>query len=163
MQQCCFCNEYVIDNESMKPSVFLIAMFQMFVFLPSFGFSNVFIDLKTSQSFEELTLTEAGKVILYVESDCDSCKKYLDELSKCSEVQRDDIQILSLSSPAQTKKAFRKYLKRFQFLVLSQSTVPKIVFATPTTKYGTEVKVGSMSCLEFVHFIGDEKKSVGLR
>ena len=159
MQHCCFCKPYIIRSTAMLLAIFRLALLESIVFFPSFGFSNTFVDLKTSEQVEDISFIKSHGIMIYVEADCEACKKYLHQLSSCSEVQRENIHILSMSSPVQTKKAFRKYLNQFRFLVLNRHSGAKTVFATPTTRLGDETRIGLMSCQEFAHFIARAQKA----
>lgn len=103
-------------------------------------------------------LLAQGTALVYIERGCTVCHKYLQDLASCNESVKGKLQIVSVSTQAQTKEMVRKIPSRFPIYIVKDQKVANSVYATPTTRIAKVQKVGIQKCEDLEKLISENQK-----
>jgi hypothetical protein len=105
------------------------------------------INLKNGQKNHRSELLKSGKILVYLEKNCEVCESYLEEIQKCPQNIKDKIVFVSVDTPAQSQK-MRSKIPADKDLFVIKGGASSEVQATPTTVFANGQRVGIIKCSE---------------
>ncbi|MEK2688591.1 hypothetical protein [Bdellovibrio sp. GT3] len=112
------------------------------------AFAETLVDFSDGTQLKSEDLLAQGKTLIYIEKDCAPCRIYVFDINRCEDDIKKNIQLVSLSTPAQTKTMARTLPKRLPLFILKDPSAAKAYTSTPTTKIKDIQKVGRLTCEE---------------
>lgn len=126
----------------------------LFLFI-SFNFltanSSELINFKSGEKKTRAELLNSGRILVYLEKDCEVCQEYLAELKKCNPNVQSRIVFVSVNTPAQTQIIKRKLPFDSDLYVVKGGNSSEVQ-ATPTTIFSKGEKVGVLKCSDLKLF-----------
>lgn len=111
------------------------------------------IGLSSGKMVRTQSLLNQGKIVIYIQKNCLICHDYLEKIKNCKKINQELIQIVSLNSPSKTKKSLSLYLNLWPIYIYKNYKLKKQNRVTPTTLFGSEIKIGPLSCQELFDYI----------
>lgn len=111
-------------------------------------FGETLIRFKDGSQTKSEDLLAQGKALVYIEKSCPVCHQYIQHLSVCKESVKEALQIVSISTPAQTKEIAQKIPGELTLYIVKDQKVAKSAYATPTTRLAHSQKLGILTCDE---------------
>lgn len=145
----------MLRRSSPSQGSFFTCLLVLLLSYPSFG--EVLIDIKSGNQVSAADLLNRGKVLVYIERGCSICHKYVQDIDRCNESIRALIQIVSVSTPAQTKEMARSIPSRLPLYVVKDLKASRKVSATPTTQLAQLQQVGALSCADLETLVSRTK------
>jgi hypothetical protein len=128
----------------------------LFSTYPCFG--ETLISFKDGSQAKAEELLGQGKALVYIERGCPVCQQYVQDLAACKESVKEKLQIVSVSTSAQTKEMSRKIPSGLPLYMVKDQKVAKSVYATPTTRVAQNQKVGILKCDDLEKLISSNQK-----
>ncbi|MBK7844157.1 MAG: hypothetical protein IPJ71_10750 [Bdellovibrionales bacterium] len=135
---------------------FLPGLLILFSIYPCLG--ETLIDFKDGSQTKTEDLLGQGKALVYIERGCPVCHQYIQDLATCKESVKEKLQIVSVSTPAQTKEMSRRIPSGLSLYMVKDQKVAKSVYATPTTRIAQKQMVGILKCDDFEKLISTDQK-----
>lgn len=123
---------------------------------PCFG--ETLISFKDGSQTKTEDLLGQSKALVYIEKGCPVCHQYVHDLAACKDSVKAKLQVVSVSTPAQTKEMSRKIPSGLPLYMVKDQKVAKSVYATPTTRIAQTQKVGILKCDDLEKLISENQK-----
>lgn len=123
---------------------FPVALMVLLGTYPCFG--DTLVNFKDGRQIQAQDLITKGNILVYVGRECPICHQYLQNLFTCRDLVRENLQIVSLSTPAQTKELARTISGKAPLYLIKDQKVAKSALVTPTTRIGKLKIVGNQDC-----------------
>lgn len=130
---------------------FLRPLIVFVIFTTDLGLAQELINFREGEQTTIEQLLAQRKILVYFEHGCWICGLFLREIENCSSRVQQKIQLISVSTPAQTKEIVRKLPKKFPVYWAPTGKRGNGIFATPTTRFISqqkklEQKLGLIKC-----------------